>query len=221
MRADTLKLVAVFLNFYFTTLETLEFSSLSYRHQPSDELSPMRMTKHTNYGIKILIECARANGEALRIAEIVERNGLTVQHGLKIAHALMKSGFVINQRGRIGGIRLARPAEEIRVGDVVRALETTNLDQSGEMPVPQVFDAAFLAFLGVLDEHTIADFAREMKQPVRSKPAAKGPRTGLTNDAGSAADASAGKRNSAVGRRAQARRETMAAAGVQPTPKPN
>lgn len=182
----------------------------------------MRLTKHTNYGIKILIECARANGEALRIAEIVERNGLTVQHGLKIAHALMKSGFVINQRGRIGGIRLARPAEEIRVGDVVRALETTNLDQSGEMPVPQVFDAAFLAFLGVLDEHTIADFAREMKQPVRSKPTVKGPRAGLANDPGPRADASDGTHRSPVRRRAPARRrETLAAAGVQPTPKSN
>jgi Rrf2 family protein len=125
----------------------------------------MRLTKHTSYAIKILVEAARAGDAPLRVADIAPRNGFTVQHGLKIANALMRAGFVINRRGRIGGIRLARPATEITVGAVVRALESTNLDNSDAIPGAPVFDAAFGAFLTVLDQHSIADFAKAALPP--------------------------------------------------------
>jgi Rrf2 family nitric oxide-sensitive transcriptional repressor len=118
----------------------------------------MRLNKLTIYAVKVLVECARAGDQLVKVASIAERNGLTHQHGLKVAHLLMRNGFLVNQRGPHGGIRLARPAAEIKIGDVVRALESTSSSQDTPA-MEELIDGAFAAFVEVLDQHTIADLA--------------------------------------------------------------
>lgn len=132
----------------------------------------MRLNKLTIYAVKVLVECARAGDELVKVASIAERNGLTHQHGLKVAHLLMRNGFLVNQRGPHGGIRLARPAADIKIGDVVRALENTN--SSPDTPVmEELFDDAFAAFVDVLDQHTIADLAGKQKRAAATRPTKK------------------------------------------------
>jgi Rrf2 family nitric oxide-sensitive transcriptional repressor len=72
-------------------------------------------------------------------------------------------------RGRHGGVKLARPAEQIRIGDVVRASEVTLVAiEEGAAAgargrghgVNRVLDDALEAFIDVLDRHTIADMVR-------------------------------------------------------------
>ena len=76
----------------------------------------------------------------------------------------MRQGFLINQRGRAGGVRLAKPASTIRIGDVVRAMEQTGA--SGEdAAMDPLIDSAFAAFIEVLDQHTLADFAAAPPKP--------------------------------------------------------
>lgn len=122
----------------------------------------MRLNKSTSYAVRILIDCARAGDRLVKVAEIAERLELTQQNAFKIVHLLSKAGFLDSVRGRRGGVRLARPASKIRVGDVVRAIEFT--DFNGEMgshgSLNQIVDDALEAFISVLDQHTLAQMAK-------------------------------------------------------------
>jgi Rrf2 family nitric oxide-sensitive transcriptional repressor len=138
----------------------------------------MRLSKTTNYAIRILLDCAIADPELVKVAEISERRDITLQNTFKIVHLLSKSGFIQAMRGRHGGVRLARPASEIRIGDVVRAMEILNLDierEEGPGAAPgglaafdRLFDNALGAFISVLDEHTLD----QMIKAQRKEPAA-------------------------------------------------
>ena len=146
----------------------------------------MRLTKQTNYAVRMLAECARGGDALVRVADLAERTDLTLQHALKIAHALMRHGFLINQRGRTGGVRLAKPATAIRIGDVVRAMEQTGAG-GDDAAMDPLIDSAFAAFIDVLDQHTLADFAAApLKSRIKSsktksaRPISKPPRAART-----------------------------------------
>ena len=145
----------------------------------------MRLTRQTSHAIRILIRCARAPDELVKVAEIAEGLDLTQQNVFKIVHLLTRAGFLKAVRGRYGGVRLARAPAEIRIGDVVRATEVTHVVIEGEeapknsgaqgaQPITQVLDNALEAFISVLDQHTLEDMARssrlvEVQEPARRK----------------------------------------------------
>lgn len=127
----------------------------------------MRLTKLTGHAIRILVFCAGQKDVLVTASEIADRLGITQQNVLKLVHVLSHAGFVTAVRGRGGGVRLGRPAEQIRIGDVVRATEVTSVDVDGEgvrrdkrratAPIAAVLDSALEAFISVLDGHTLAD----------------------------------------------------------------
>lgn len=144
----------------------------------------MRLSKTTNYAIRILIDCAQAEGALVKVAEISERRDITLQNTFKIVHLLSRAGFLKATRGRHGGVQLARPATEIRIGEVVRAMETTPFEIEGESAegkapgaqqqlaaLDQLFDSALGAFISVLDEHTLAEMMKSRR--LGAEPAAK------------------------------------------------
>lgn len=150
----------------------------------------MRLTKQTGHAIRILTDCAQAHGERVKVAEISARLGITKQNVFKIVHILSRAGFVAAVRGPNGGVKLARAAAIIRIGDVVRAIEVTDVEIDGEAAagaaslmsaasINCVFDDAMSAFVSVLDQHTLADLvsARQPKRrtatPATSSPDAK------------------------------------------------
>jgi Rrf2 family protein len=119
----------------------------------------MRLNKSTSHAVRILIDCAKAGG-LIKVADIAQRLGITQQNAFKIVHLLAKAGFLASVRGRHGGVRLARPAPKIRIGDVVRAIEfPKGKGAGGEMGLNQIVDDALQAFISVLDQHTLADMA--------------------------------------------------------------
>jgi Rrf2 family protein len=131
----------------------------------------MRLTKQTGYAIRILLHCALAGPRYVKVTEIARRNQITEHNIFKIVPILVQGGFVEALRGRNGGLKLARPAEEIRIGDVVRATESTRVvaDCFGiasecrirpVAPINRILDHALDAFIGVLDAHTLAELAR-------------------------------------------------------------
>lgn len=129
----------------------------------------MRLNKSTSHAIRILLDCARAGDGLVKAAEVSARLDITMQNTLKMVNVLARAGLITALRGRNGGIRLSRPADEIRIGDIVRALEATDLelDMDGAKRrsaaqvagVNRVLDTAFEAFIAVLDRHTLADMA--------------------------------------------------------------
>lgn len=132
----------------------------------------MRLTKTTSHAIRIAIDCAEANGALVKVASIAQRLDISQLNVFKIVHMLSRAGFVEAVRGRHGGVRLARVASQIRIGDVVRAIEATEIEVAGEEQArpaskrgtkPQInaiFDDALEAFISVLDQHTLADMAK-------------------------------------------------------------
>ncbi|MEO1281690.1 MAG: Rrf2 family transcriptional regulator [Pseudomonadota bacterium] len=136
----------------------------------------MRLCKTTNDAVRILVDCARSGDDLVKVAEISERLGITPQNTFKIVHLLSRAGFVSAVRGRYGGVRLALSASDIRVGQVVRAIEATasaarrEKDQAGE-DFDQMVGDALEAFIQVLDANTIADMA-ETAEPL-TKPSGR------------------------------------------------
>ena len=87
---------------------------------------------------------------------------------MKVAHDLGKAGYVAGVRGRSGGIRLARPAEKINVGAVVRGTEEGfDLVECGSCLIAPacglsgVLSEALAAFMAVLDRYTLADLLKK------------------------------------------------------------
>ncbi len=129
----------------------------------------MRLTKSTGHAIRILIDCAGADDRLLKAAELSERLQITQQNVFKIVNLLAREGLIEAVRGRNGGVRLARPADQIRIGDVVRATEITHVEvadcapvrkQKSRSGVNEILDDALGAFIDVLDQHTLADMVR-------------------------------------------------------------
>ena len=133
----------------------------------------MRLTQATNYSVRILLYCAANPDRLSRVADIAASFGMSETHLFKILKVLVDNGFVQTIRGRNGGIALGRPAEEITVGEVVRAAEETFVladcfDEKGhDCPLTQscaynrILREALGAFFEVLDRYTIADVAGE------------------------------------------------------------
>ncbi|NJS14505.1 MAG: Rrf2 family transcriptional regulator [Sphingopyxis sp.] len=82
----------------------------------------MRFTMHTDFALRTLMFLAVKPGQHT-IDTIADHYGISRNHLMKVAQRLVAEGFVTSTRGRGGGLQLARPAETINLGAVVRALE--------------------------------------------------------------------------------------------------
>jgi Rrf2 family nitric oxide-sensitive transcriptional repressor len=129
----------------------------------------MRLTQHTDYALRVLFYAAIAPDRLVTTREVSEAYAISLNHLVKVVNALGHAGYLELIRGRTGGIRLARPADQIPLGDVVRAMES-------DLEIAECFDAgtnrciitpacqlkrilheATDAFLGTLNRYTLAD----------------------------------------------------------------
>lgn len=125
----------------------------------------MRLTRYTDYSLRVLIHLAMNDDERLcSIGEISRTYDVSHNHLMKVVNALAHDGFVETVRGRAGGMRLARPANTISVGEVVRRTEEgfQLADCSGCALSPAcgltgVLAEGMQAMLAVFDSYTIAD----------------------------------------------------------------
>lgn len=129
----------------------------------------MRLNLQTDYALRLLMHLAVNEGSLSTIAEVAARFGISRNHLMKVAHQLGRSGVIETVRGRTGGLRLARPAGEIVVGDIVRlteadlgVVECLQAD-GGTCPITPAcrlkvaLREATKAFLTVLDGITLAE----------------------------------------------------------------
>jgi len=124
----------------------------------------MRLTRYTDYALRVLIYLAARPEELSAINDISRAYGISQNHLMKVVSDLAGNGYVTSLRGRNGGIRLAMPAKDINVGDVVRHTEDGfDLVDCGSCVIAPacgltgVFGEALSAFMSVLDGYTLAD----------------------------------------------------------------
>ena len=84
----------------------------------------MKISTKGKYGLRAMIDLAQySEQEAVSISSIAQRQKISESYLEQLVAKLKKAGLVISIRGAAGGYRLARPASDISVGDVLRALE--------------------------------------------------------------------------------------------------
>ena len=127
----------------------------------------MQLTRHTDYALRLLIHLACNGNQRTPVAVIARDQQLSRTHLLKIANDLSNAGLLDAQRGRGGGVCLARPPEKIVLGEVIRITEPhcELVDCSGcrlrrDCTLPGVLDQAMAAFMAVFARHTLADAIR-------------------------------------------------------------
>jgi Rrf2 family nitric oxide-sensitive transcriptional repressor len=83
----------------------------------------MRLTAFTDFGLRVLMRLAGAPGRAFTTAEIADEFSISRNHLTKVVRELAEAGYIETRRGAGGGFKLARSAEDITLGEVVRTLE--------------------------------------------------------------------------------------------------
>ena len=87
------------------------------------------------YGIMAVIDLALTNGDdPVQAKAIADRQGIPLRFLEQILSALRHAGLVESSRGAHGGYRLAKPAADIRVGDVLQAVEGPIVMTSRALP---------------------------------------------------------------------------------------
>jgi Rrf2 family protein len=130
----------------------------------------VRISAKEDYSVRATIELARAAPASVKRERISQAQGIPIHFLENILLELKRAEIVEAQRGADGGFRLARPAAEITVADIVRAvtgpLATVRgvrppaLDYEGSAePLQEVWIALRINVRAVLEAVTLADLA--------------------------------------------------------------
>ncbi|HTI00698.1 MAG TPA: Rrf2 family transcriptional regulator [Acidisoma sp.] len=125
---------------------------------------PVRLTRYTDFAIRVMLYLAAHEGRLCSIGEIAKAHDISQNHLMKVASDLAGSGYVQSLRGRGGGLRLGRPANEINIGQMIRHTEgKVDLVGCGECALAPAcgmvcaFRDAVETFFGTLERYSLAD----------------------------------------------------------------
>ena len=131
----------------------------------------VHVTARADYAVRAIIEIAAAGGDSpLKADQIAERQGIPLGFLRGILTDLRRSELIVSQRGATGGFRLARPANEITIAQVIRSVEgplaqvrghrPNELEYPGRAePLRDVWIALRANLRAILDQTTIDDVA--------------------------------------------------------------
>jgi Rrf2 family protein len=128
----------------------------------------VRITAKVDYAVRAAAELAAAPPGPVKGETIADRQGIPPKFLENILADLRRAGLVASQRGAEGGYRLAVPADQISVADVIRAVEGPLADVHGTPPekvsytgpaahLQQVWVATRGALRSVLEQVTMQD----------------------------------------------------------------
>ena len=131
----------------------------------------MQITRFTDLGLRVLMYLAVGERQALAtIPEVAGQFEVSRNHLVKVVHRLGQLQLIVTTRGKGGGIALARPAADYRLGEILRQLEENpSLIECGNPPcvirqgcrLKAALDDALQAFFNQLDGYTLADVVRQ------------------------------------------------------------
>src|SRR5215207_6682448 len=147
----------------------------------------MRISAKVDYAVRAAIELAAAGGEPVKGDAIAEAQEIPLKFLENILGELKHTGIVASRRGAQGGYWLARPADEIALAEIVRAVEgplatvrgqgPESLSYQGEAePLQRVWIAVRANLRAVMEEVTLADVVsgqlpavvRELREPAEA-----------------------------------------------------
>jgi len=131
-------------------------------------MRPVRISAKADYAVRAALELATAGDEPLPAEVVATRQDIPLYFLRKIFYEMRLANLVTTQRGREGGHRLARPADEITIADILRAMEGPLADVHGTAPesvdypgiaepLQEVWIALRANVRGVLEAVTLAD----------------------------------------------------------------
>jgi Rrf2 family transcriptional regulator, cysteine metabolism repressor len=125
----------------------------------------MNISVKGEYAMEALFDLtAHQVGEPVKIADIAKRQRIPQKFLELILASLKQGGFVESRRGAEGGYLLARPAEAITVGEVLRFVESShqgkNTRRKAESPFSDMWEKVDQAVSGIIDRTTFAELER-------------------------------------------------------------
>jgi Rrf2 family protein len=132
----------------------------------------MRISAKVDYAVRAAIELAAAGGSPVKGEEIAQAQDIPLKFLENILGELKHTGIVSSRRGAQGGYWLAKPADEVSLADIVRAVEgplatvrgqgPESLEyRGGAKPLQDVWIAVRANLRAVMDETTLADLVGE------------------------------------------------------------
>ncbi len=139
----------------------------------------MRLTRQSNYAIRALVYCAVNEPGLSRVSDIAKAYSISELFLFKLIKPLVENGLIETVRGRHGGIKLGKPADQITLLDTIRLTEENfalaecfeegaDCPLIGECDLNGALREALGAFFEVLSRHTIADLASK-KRSIRER----------------------------------------------------
>jgi len=132
----------------------------------------MKLTRFTDYSLRVLMYIGLQNTGRVTIREISDAYRVSRNHLMKVVSNLSRLGYVAARRGPGGGISLAKPADEINLADVIRDMEE-DLDlvecfcPKGKCVITPacnlrpILQHALKAYLQSLEKHTLQDLLED------------------------------------------------------------
>jgi len=135
----------------------------------------MKLSKKGEYALRALIDlgiAAMVGRQIVRVSEIAQKEKIPIKFLERVMQQLREAGFVESERGKFGGYRLARPARQIVIGQIVRLIDGPLapigcVSQSAYTPcscpdeahcgLRMIMIDVRNAIAGVLDRYTLAD----------------------------------------------------------------
>jgi Rrf2 family transcriptional regulator, nitric oxide-sensitive transcriptional repressor len=132
----------------------------------------VHLTMYSDYALRLLMYLALHEERLATISEVATSYGISRHHLMKVSYDLVVAGYIETARGKGGGLKLAKAAQSIGLGNVVRHTEA----DMALVPCLESIDNACVierccvlrgtvqqardAFLGVLDHYSLADLVR-------------------------------------------------------------
>ncbi len=150
----------------------------------------MRLSAKSDYAVRAAVELAGADDKPIKGEDLARAQEIPLKFLENILSDLRHAGIVRSQRGAIGGYWLAKPANEISVADVIRAVDgplatvrgqrPEDIGYSGSaVPLAKVWIAVRASLRSVVEEVTVADIAAD-KLPAKVEKLAKDPEAWVT-----------------------------------------
>jgi Rrf2 family nitric oxide-sensitive transcriptional repressor len=128
----------------------------------------MKLTRFTDYSLRVLIYLGLKTDERVTIREISESFQVSRNHLMKVVSNLTRMGYLNSRRGPGGGITLARSAAEINLADVICDMEedmnlVTCFSENGECVIKavcrlkNVLQQALTAYIDELNNYSLQD----------------------------------------------------------------